>query len=265
MSMSGSSLLIEAIHIRFNYHCSNRPPSHDMLISQRSLLQSELNTLREISRLIPANRQLAGQASNALKQRVNDTSERRRNATDSAVNARSDCLQRQTNNDTRECTQFQEAANAVINTTLENAGATADFFSTKFLLKTGRQYQSLLRSRIAALEREIPEINMQLDHLQDNQVYLGEIVELFKPLNETRENDFDNQWVQLYYDSDTTHFEPIKTIFNIRARGNPLFTQVERSFSNAKLKATGELLPVLIKRPWFKPTLFDNPMLDFVS
>ena len=244
------------------------PPSRDMLISQRSLLQSELNTLREISQLIPANRQLAGRASNALKQRVNDTSERRRNATESAVNSRSDCLQNQTNNDTRECTQLQEAADAVVNTTLENAGATADFFSSKFLLKTDQQYQSLLRSRIVALEREISEINTQLDHLQDDQVYLGEIVESFKPLNVMREND-DNQWMKFYYDPDITHFESTETDFNnIRAtqvRNDSSSTQIKRSFSNAKLKAIGELLPVSIKCPWFKPRLFDNPMLDFVS
>lgn len=246
------------------------PPSHDMLISQRSLLQSELNTLREISWLIPANRQLTGRASNTLKQRVNDTSERRRNATESAVNSRSDCLWNQTNdiNDTRECTQLQEAADAVVNTTLENAGATADFFSSKFLLKTDQQYQSLLRSRIAALEREISEINTQLDHLQDDQVYLGEIVESFKPLNVMREND-DNQWMKFYYDPDITHFESTETDFNnIRAtqvRNDSSSTQIKRSFSNAKLKAIGELLPVSIKCPWFKPRLFDNPMLDFVS
>ena len=256
-----------------------------MLIAQRSLLQSELDTLRDTIHFISENQQTSGQTTTTLQQRVNDTSKMRHNATESALNARNDCMQKRANNDTSECTKFQQAADTVVDTTFQNAGASAEFFSTKFLLKSNQQYQRFMQSRMAAIERKISEINTQLDNLQENQVYLGEIAETLMPLNETAENDL-NQWMKFYYNSETTHVKSSEITAGISTtlsgsasfelEGIPLrvdasekfgleFARLQKSFSNANLKASGELLRVFIKRPWFKPSLFDNPMLKFVS
>ena len=56
--------------------------------------------------------------------------------------------------------------------------------------------------------------------------------------------------------------------FNIAsgsAGGSVYGTDFSREMSQAKLKAKGKLLRVYIKRPWFKPEVFDDRNLDFVS
>ena len=251
-----------------------------MLIAQRSLLQSELDTLRDTIHFISENQQTSGQTTTTLQQRVNDTSKMRHNATESALNARNDCMQKRANNDTSECTKFQQDVDTVVDTTFQNAGASAEFFSTKFLLKSNQQYQRFMLSRMAATERKISEINTELDNLQENQVYLGEIAETLMPLNETINNQL--QWMKFYYNSETTHVESNEITsgfsysmsvsaainvfgFSMSSHLGMEFARMEKSLSNAKLQVSGELLRVFIKRPWFKPSLFDNIMLNFVS
>lgn len=211
---------------------------------------------------------MANKTTDKLELRVNETSEGRQNATELAINVLNDCLQRQANNVTSECDKLQEAADAVVNLTVEQAEATADLFNIEFLFKIDKQYQSLLQSKINSLEREISDINTQLDHLQADQVYLGEVVESLNELNEKSKNDFGDHWTKFSYDSETqstdTAFDAVGTlIFN--------FTSVDLGFGFTKLdkytrlKVSGELLCVSIKRPWFKPSLFDNPTFNFVS
>ena len=261
-----------------------------MLIAQRSLLQSELDSLRAAISVVsePKNQEIAQQTTNELEQRVNVTSKKRNEAMEAAVNARNRCMQKQANDGEYEegeedpCTQFQEAANNIENTTMENARATAYYFSAAFLLKSNQQYQTFMQSRITALEREISEINTQLNHLQVDQVYLGEIATSINGLKEKKQQNF-NQWTKFNYNSETSHMRFTETSFGFsksmkgsaeiiglgRADISLSFgfelTEMRKAFSSAKLQASGELLRVFIKRPWFKPTLFDNPILNFVS
>ena len=39
----------------------------------------------------------------------------------------------------------------------------------------------------------------------------------------------------------------------------------EQQLAQSKMKAKGKLLRVNIKRPWFKPEIFEDPTLNFVS
>ena len=278
----------------YSFHYSGRPPTRDMLIARRSVLQSELDTLRTAIRVASEskNQQAAQQTTNALEQRVNATSDERDEATEAAMNARNRCMQKQANEgqesgegeDSEEdpCAQFEESADRVEDTTLKNAGATANYLTAAFLLKSNQQYRNYVQARMTALEREISELNTQLDNLEGDQVYLGEITESIGELNGRREEGLD-QWMKFSYNSETTHTSSIETRFGIslsfgRSVEVPAvgsfsdslktsfeFAELRKAFSNAKLQASGKLLRVFIKRPWFKPSLFDNPILNFVS
>ena len=278
----------------YSFHYSGRPPTRDMLIARRSVLQSELDTLRTAIRVASEskNQQAAQQTINAFEQRVNATSDERDEATEAAINARNRCMQKQANQsgesgegkDSEEdpCAQFEESADRVEDTTIKNAGATANYLSAAFLLKSNQQYQNYTQARMTALEREISELNKQLDNLEGDQVYLGEITESIRELNGRREEGLD-QWMKFSYNSETTRTSSTETRFGISLsfrtrvevpeigslsesiKTSFEFAELRKAFSNAKLQASGKLLRVFIKRPWFKPSLFDNPILNFVS
>ena len=278
----------------YSFHSSDRPPTRDMLIARRSVLQSELDTLQTAVRVVSEskNQQAAQQTTNALEQRVNATSNERDEATEAAINARNRCIQKQANeggesgegDDSEQdpCAQFEESADRVEDTMMKNAGATANYLSAAFLLKSNQQYRNYMQARMTALEREISELNTQLDNLEGDQVYLGEITESIGELNGRGEEGLD-QWMKFSYNSETTHVRTTETKFGINlsvgaklevpnvASGTGSlntgfeFAELRKAFSNAKLQASGKLLRVFIKRPWFKPSLFDNPILNFVS
>ena len=60
-----------------------------------------------------------------------------------------------------------------------------------------------------------------------------------------------------------------KTVTSIKAGSSVVSSRrkyhFERSMSNSTVRVRGELLRVTIKRPWFKPEVFDNPEFTFVS
>ena len=265
-----------------------------MLIAKRSMLQSELETLNATIRFISEGQEKAEEATDAMEQRVNYTSEKRDNATKAAVDARNACMSKKATNKTSTstkkgkkdpCKAFQQEANSAVDATFQNAAASSEYFSASFLLKSNKQFQGFMDSRISALERQISEINDQLDRLKPNQVYLGEIAESsdLKTINEAGEQDFDSQWLKFDYSSDSTHIDTeqetssLNVAAGVTANLSPTqniglaghygkaTSEMKNAFNSANLQASGELLRVFIKRPWFKPSLFDNPILNFVS
>ena len=263
-----------------------------MLIAKRSMLQSELETLNATLRFTSQGQDKAEQATNAMEQRVNYTSEKRDNATQAAVDARNECMSNRAKNRTSTkkgkkdpCNSFQQAANSAVDATFQNAAASSEYFSASFLLKSNKQFQSFMDSRINALEKQISEINQQLEDLKPNQVYLGEIAESpdLKAINDTGEQDLDSQWLKFDYSSDSTHIDTEQETSSVAVaagitadfgpKGNIGLnghygkgeSEMKNAFNSANLQASGELLRVFVKRPWFKPSVFDNPILNFVS
>ena len=262
-----------------------------MLIAKRSMLQSELDTLNATAQFISVGQGKAEQATNALEQRVNYTSQKRDNATKAAVNTRNECMNNRATNTSQStgaedpCNKFQQAANSAVDATFQQAQASSEYFSASFLLKSNEQFQNFMQSRMAALERQITQLNSQLDNLKGNQVYLGEIAESeeLKAINENGEQDHDSQWLKFDYNSDSTHidteqetqstsvsagisvgFGPAASV-GLSSHYGEGTAEMKNAFNSANLQASGELLRVFIKRPWFKPSLFDNTILNFVS
>ena len=287
-------ILYKSVVIHFVDYYRDTPPSRDMLIAKRSMLQSELETLNATLRFTSQGQDKAEQATNAMEERVNYTSEKRDNATQAAVDARNECMSKRANNKTSSstkkgkkdpCNTFQQAANSAVDATFQNAAASSEYFSASFLLKSNKQFQSFMDSRINALEKQIAEINEQLDDLKPNQVYLGEIAESpdLKAINDTGEQDLDSQWLKFDYSSDSTHIDTeqetssLAVAAGVSANFGPKGSiglnghygkgesEMKNAFNSANLQASGELLRVFVKRPWFKPSVFDNPILNFVS
>ena len=126
------------------------------------------------------------------------------------------------------------------------------------------------RNKIRALLREAePMINSILKSDP-------EVVEAV--INSARED----QWLQFTFDSKEMESSSDFTTFNIRSehkkRSGNFFnrktttnvkTYAQQKFdeemNQADLKVKGKLLRVHIKRPWFKPEIFDDGKLNFVS
>lgn len=262
-----------------------------MLIAKRSMLQSEVDTLDATLRFTSEGKDKAEQATNAMERTVNYTSERRDNATKAAVNARNDCMSKRASNqststsgENNPCTKAKEEANSAVDATFQNAQASSEYFSASFLLKSNAKFQGFMNSRKSALKRQITEINNQLDNLKPGQVYLGEIAESsdLKAISEQGEQNLDDQWLKFDYNSDSTHIDTVQdtSSFSVSAGVSANFgvgsiglsgyygkatSEMKSALNSANLQASGELLRVFIKRPWFKPSLFENPILNFVS
>lgn len=262
-----------------------------MLTAKRSALQSKLDTLTATTHIVTEHQGKAQQANNVLEKRVNFTSQKRDNATLSSVNARNECMNKRATNkaqltgDEDPCHQFKVAADSTVDATFQQAQESSAYFSASFLLKSDKQYQGFMQSRIAALKRQISELDTQLDNLTRSQVYLGEITELpeLKTITDkNEEQDLNSQWLKFHYNSESSqtdteqesHSEAVSVGVSIglgpigigvsTSHGKST-TELKNAFIGADLKASGELMRVFIKRPWFKPSLFDNTVLNFVS
>lgn len=287
----------------YYYNSRRTPVSRDMLIARRSMLQSERDVLNATIKFSSVGQDKAKAAVDALSKKVNYTTERRDNATKELIKAQRDCAQQKAQEDVpstpkgkrttseppnNPCNDFKQATEGAVDATFQQAQASMEYFSSSFLLNSNNQYQSFLQSRISSIDNEISEINAQLEDLKESQVYLGEMADSkeFKALNELGNEtvqDFDSEWMQFEYDSDSTHIhtDQDKSSLNVAAGfsvGVPAGASLSASgyygkgtadlmqaVNSASLKASGELLRVTIKRPWFRPSLFENPVLYFVS
>ena len=273
-----------------------------MLIARKSMLQSEVDILNATIHFTSIGQDSANAALDALHKKVDYTTENRDNKTQTAIQARNECInqnaQKGVSNETKTkrattnppsdpCKHLNEATEEAVDATFQQAQAISELYSSSFLLNSNEKYQSFMQSRIDALQREINEIETQLNDLNEGQVYLGKIADSkeFKALNQLGNQtvqDFDSEWLQFEYDYDSTHIDTSqdKSSFSVSAglgvgiKGVSLdasayygkgTADLMQAVNSASLRASGELLRVSIKRPWFQPSLFENPALYFVS
>ena len=265
------------------------------------MLQSELDTLNSMIQFTSVGQDTAKKAVDALNRKVNYTTEKRDNAIQEVVTARSECINQNAQNgvpskikkravavpSSDPCAHFKEATEGAVDATFQQAQASSELYSSSFLLNSNERYQSFMQSRIDALQKEIDDLDSQLDELKGGQVYLGGIADSkeFKALNQLGNQtvqDFDSEWLQFEYDYDSTHINTsqdksslsVSAGFGVGVQGASLDASAHygkstadlmQAINSASLKASGELLRVSVKRPWFRPSLFENPVLYFVS
>ena len=273
-----------------------------MLIARKSMLQSEMDALNTMVQFISTGQDSASKTVDALQKKVNYTTEKRDKATQEVVKARNECISQNAQKgvpaETKEkraitdptsdpCEHLKQATEGAVDATFQQAQASSELYSSSFLLNSNEKYESFMQSRIAAIQRDIEEIDEQLNNLDKGQVYLGEIADSkeFKALNRLGNEtvqDYDSEWLQFEYDYDSTHINTSqdKSSFGVSAgfgggiKGASLgasayygkgTADLQQAVNSASLKASGELLRVSIKRPWFRPSLFENSVLYFVS
>ena len=273
-----------------------------MLIARKSMLQSEMDALNATIHFISIGQDTANKTVDTLQKKVTYTTQKRDNATQEVVKARSECINQNaqkgvptktkkkraaTDLTSDPCEHLKQATEGAVDATFQQAQASSELYSSSFLLNSNEKYESFMQSRITAIKRDIGEIEEQLNNLDKGQVYLGEIADSkeFKALNQLENQtvqDYDSEWLQFEYDYDSTHIDTsqdssslgVSAGFGGGIKGASLAASayygkgtadLQQAVNSASLKASGELLRVSIKRPWFRPSLFENPVLYFVS
>ena len=217
---------------------------------------------------------------------VTAASNEQRNKTEEAMNARNECL-RANDSYSDACSGLNAATESAVDATFSRAQVTSQYQTAAFTLNSDQQFNSFLNARVSSLQQELIELDDELKHADP---YLGPIADsrnfqdLHDVLNAT-EQSLDDEWLQFEYDSDSSHESTSQDTTSVivviglsynspiphgLSAGGTLnvgysHTDLSQAISSASVKVSGELLRVTIKRPWFKPGIFDDTSLSFVS
>ena len=264
-----------------------------MLLARKGMLESERDALKTMIDFNNHNRDRAEQTQNQLQGKLNSSTARRDEKTNQSISAMTECMnqsarQQAPNGSTRrpssKCSKFKQANAEAVTATFQQAQVKFEYESAAFLLNSKGQLNIFLRTRLGSLNKEIKKIEKKLSL---SRPYLGEVVDsrefqdLNSVLNETEQN-LDDAWTSFQYDSESsrTQTDTETNSWNVAVGlgvGGKVFgvqvsahygestTDMRQSFNSANLKVSGQLLRVTIKRPWFKPSIFENPSLSFVS
>ena len=267
-----------------------------MLLARKGMLESERDALKTMIDFNNHNRDRAEQTQNQLQGKLNSSTARRDEKTNQSISTMTECMNQSaqqqapngsTSRPSSKCSKFKQANAEAVTATFQQAQVRFEYESAAFLLNSKRQLNKFLQARIGSLNKEIKKNEKKLNL---SRPYLGEVVDsrefqdLNSVLNETEQN-LDDAWTSFQYDSESSHTQTDTEMnsFNVAVElgavvvGGRGFgaqasthyrestTDMRQSFNSANLKVSGQLLRVTIKRPWFKPSIFENPSLSFVS
>jgi len=261
-----------------------------MLIAKKSMVESERDTLKSMIIFNDQNRNQAEKVTSHLEAQLNASTAQASNKTNETGQALTSCLSSNSNltfnSTTSQCRNYQKAKDDAVTASFQQAQVKSEYESAQFLLNSKGQFNTFLGARVETLERELASLNAQLN--SSSVAHLGgladsrEFQNLNKMLNET-EQSLDDKWLEFEYDSDSSHINTqqdsssrnIAAGIGISAPGVGSFdgsfnygrgtTDLKQALNSASLKVSGSILRVVIKRPWFKPNLFSDPSLSFVS
>ncbi len=258
-----------------------------MVLAKKSLVEAEVSTLKT---MISFSNITTKEVEGTL-QELNDTIAvaklEQENKTKEAMIAKYECLKQNITQQQQSnvCSNFKILTEQAVDSTFTKAQASAQYQSAAFTLNSEQKFNSFLNARISSLQQELSELESELRHTKP---YLGPIADsrdfqnLNKLLNESDEN-LDDNWLQFEYDSSSSHVNnsqesnsvnvatrlsagyPLGLSFGLGVNVNKAETDLRRAISSANVKVSGELLRVSVKRPWFKPSIFEDLTLSFVS
>ena len=180
----------------------------------------------------------------------------------------------------RNCVSYDTSRDDIIQGLAEEAEMFATYQHVNYYYQFYDSYIKSLQNEKNKLETQLQSIESLLGEATP---YLGGLLDA-TPLEVASLQDTyrDREWLQFEFDS--SQFEEQKdaesTSESITADMgfHILFFHVGGSYSynkdttynsdqlaQSRMRVKGEMLRVNIKRPWFKPELFDNPELDYVS
>ena len=188
------------------------------------------------------------------------------------------CLQKLNTGD--HCMGYDESRESAISAIMEEAEALStyqygNYFSNpQMFVKYLTQEQSRLQNQLGKVEAQLGISSPYLGGILDaNQLAVANL----------SDSNRDNQWLQFDYDYSSffkdqnreTTSKSIQASFRVKflffrlGGGSYSYNKNTDDFAqklaSSNMRVKGELLRVNIKRPWFKPDLFDVPDFTFVS
>jgi len=259
-----------------------------MLIAKKSMVESERDALKSMITFNNNNKVQAEKATSQLESKLNASTAQTTNKTNEAGQALTNCLSSDSNSNgtSSQCQNYHKAKADAVASSFQQAQVKSEYESAQFLLNSKGQFNSFLGARVETLERELASLTAQLN--SSSEAHLGgladsrEFQNLNKLFNET-EQSLDDNWLEFEFDSDSSHINTqqdtsslnIAAGIGIGVPGAASFdgsfnygkssTDLKQALNSASLKVSGSILRVVIKRPWFKPSLFSDPSLSFVS
>ncbi len=179
-----------------------------------------------------------------------------------------------------ECKKFQKNAKPTINSLVAQSDEYASSEFLRYLTEPNGNYIESLKNEANRLKDEMSRIYSLLGEASP---YLGGLIDASSLAIANLTNEYkDDQWLQFEYESsdsssktDDTHTTSSSStgggahFFFFGGGGSSSSSSDERTHENklamANISVKGELLRVNIKRPWFKPEIFDDPGLTYVS
>ena len=257
-----------------------------MILAKKSLLESEISTLTTIIAYSNSPQNNAQSTLNILNRAATEASKEQTNKTKEAMKVRNDCLHSMASSghSSDTCKKLKNATGKAIDTTFTKAQVSMQYQSAAFTLSSGKVSNSFLQSRVSTLKHKLAELDSELRRTEP---YLGNILDTyhFRDLNQLLSEsgqNLDDEWLQFQYSSDSENTSSSKEI-NSKTLATGLSvgipgvsaglgfntgksdTDLDMAISSASVKVSGELLRVTIKRPWFKPSIFEDESLYFVS
>ena len=255
-------------------------PTKDQLQTILGTINSKINAITSMIASIRAgNSNLTTAVKKLNKELKNTEADTQRNIS-RYLNAQFTCLGDKTKN---ACDEYESLRGSAVESLATESQAYSDFQFASYYTDSKTDY-------IAMLEKERDDYQRKADRvialIGDVSPYLGGIIDdsALSVANLTDANR-DNAWLQFEYDSSTSRqhgsqhsrhnartlswtADPLTLTFestSSSSRSSSYARHFSKSVSNSTVRVKGELLRVTIKRPWFKPELFEYPGLSYVS
>ena len=256
--------------------CRQQGLSRDQLQMKVGLIKSKTEVLKSILKHQNEPTQVPDPLTSA-KKNYSDTKDAVEHAVTDLMDKRAWCIGNGTKSGSQDCENFQSAQENTANALFQLANKYSEWQTLDFFLNS----TSLLGS---ALQGQIDQLNQELGVLEDQLIdtfgYLGDIAESKQlEFSNLTDNGRDDEWLQFNFDSQSSEEDTEKEstsfhvatsfsyagLFSVGGSYGHTEANYAASIASARLKASGELLRVQILRPWFRPTLFEDPSLSFVS
>ena len=178
------------------------------------------------------------------------------------------------------CSNYENASTELLQSLEEEAVAMANRDDYLLNARTVEDYLKYLNNQKDELNRQHQQLYALLGEmdplmggiLDADQLAVANLSDAYK----------DNNWLEFSFDQSSSYVRTQESSSHesISASGGVHFlffhiggsythttdkSHFEQHLANSNLKAKGKLLRVRVKRPWFKPEIFEDPTLSFVS
>ncbi len=175
------------------------------------------------------------------------------------------------------CTDYDKSREDVINGLIKEAESFATYqhanLDSSSYLNSLQKQKEKLQSQLQSIEALLGEVTPYLGGLLDaTPLEVASLQDTYRD-REWMQFEFDSKQFEEQKDSHTTaESVTAQMSFHILFfHGGGSYTHSKQTAYNSdqlaqsNMRVKGEMLRVNIKRPWFKPELFDNPEIDYVS